>query len=67
VWSALGRRDEAAVYVGDRHEDRAAAESAGIGFYAVLTGPEVSVGFPGDLAKEAIIASVAELPDKLRA
>jgi phosphoglycolate phosphatase-like HAD superfamily hydrolase len=67
VWAALGRRAVEAVYVGDRHEDRAAAESAGIGFYAVLTGPEVSVGFPGDLAKEAIIASVAELPGKLRA
>jgi phosphoglycolate phosphatase len=65
VWAALGGRDGAAVYVGDRHEDRAAAEAAGIGFYAVLTGPEVEIGFPGDLADAAVIASVAELPGRL--
>jgi phosphoglycolate phosphatase len=66
VWDALGGRHAEAVYVGDRHEDRAAAEAAGIGFYAVLTGPEVSVGFPGDLESRAIMKSVAELPDRLR-
>jgi phosphoglycolate phosphatase-like HAD superfamily hydrolase len=65
VWAAMGRQDPEAVYVGDRHEDRAAAEGAGIGFYAVLTGPEVTVGFPGDLADHAIISSVAELPGRL--
>jgi HAD superfamily hydrolase (TIGR01549 family) len=65
VWAALGRQDRQAVYVGDRHEDRAAAEGAGIGFFAVLTGPEVSVGFPGDLGEEAVMSSVAELPDRL--
>jgi len=65
VWAALGRQDREAVYVGDRHEDRAAAEAAGIGFYAVLTGPEVSVGFPGDLAAHAVMSSVAELPGRL--
>jgi phosphoglycolate phosphatase len=65
VWAALGGRDGEAVYVGDRHEDRAAAEAAGIGFYAVLTGPEVSVGFPGDIADHAVMASIAELPARL--
>jgi len=65
VWTALGRQDGQAVYVGDRHEDRAAAEAAGLRFYAVMTGPEVSVGFPGDLDEEAIMASVAELPRRL--
>jgi phosphoglycolate phosphatase-like HAD superfamily hydrolase len=65
VWQALGERSPAAVYVGDRHEDRHAAEAAGIGFYAVLTGPEVSRGFPGDLPAHAIMTSVAELPARL--
>jgi phosphoglycolate phosphatase len=65
VWSALGGRHEEAVYVGDRHEDRKAAEAAGIGFYAVLTGPESTAGFPGDLAASWILGSVAELPARL--
>jgi phosphoglycolate phosphatase len=65
VWEALGGPHRSAVYVGDRHEDRSAAEAAGIGFYAVLTGPEVSVGFPGDLPGHAILKTVAELPAKL--
>lgn len=65
VWSALGGRTGEAIYIGDRHEDRRAAEGAGIGFRAVLTGPEVARGFPGDLPAAAILASVAELPDHL--
>lgn len=65
VWRALGQRHDGAVYVGDRHEDRQAAHAAGIGFYAVLTGPEVSRGFPGDLPPSSIVASVAELPLRL--
>lgn len=65
VWAALGSVHRQAVYVGDRHEDRHAAEAAGIGFYAVLTGPEVSCGFPGDLPAKAILKTVAELPDRL--
>jgi phosphoglycolate phosphatase len=65
VWDALGKRVDDAIYVGDRHEDRRAAEAAGIGFYAVMTGPEVTVGFPGDLAPHAILESVAHLPSKL--
>jgi phosphoglycolate phosphatase len=65
VWEALGGHHAQAIYVGDRHEDRRAAEAAGIGFYAVLTGPEVTVGFPGDLPQAAIMASVAELPARL--
>jgi phosphoglycolate phosphatase len=65
VWQALGGFSAQALYVGDRAEDRAAAQAAGIGFLAVLTGPEVSSGFPGDLDEAAVIASVAELPDRL--
>lgn len=67
VWHALGRAhpDPRAIYVGDRHEDRAAAEGAGINFFAVLTGPEVGHGFPGDLPAERILATVAELPVRL--
>src|SRR5688572_32657750 len=64
-WEALGGVRHTAVYVDDRHEDRHAAEAAGIGFYAVLTGPEVACGFPGDLPPAAIMASVAELPGRL--
>jgi phosphoglycolate phosphatase len=65
VWEALGGLHHSAVYVGDRHEDRHAAEAAGIGFYAVLTGPEVSVGFPGDLPGHAVLQTVADLPGRL--
>jgi len=65
VWQALGKKDDNAVYVGDRHEDRRAAEAAGIRFFAVLTGPEVACGFPGDLAEEAVLRSVVELPARL--
>jgi phosphoglycolate phosphatase len=65
VWRALGRAEPRATYVGDRQEDRRAAEAAGIGFFAVLTGPEVGHGFPGDLSPTAVIASVAELPARL--
>jgi phosphoglycolate phosphatase-like HAD superfamily hydrolase len=62
VWRAFGRQDPRAVYVGDRHEDRQAAEAAGIRFVAVLTGPEVRTGFPGDLAAAQVVASVADVP-----
>jgi phosphoglycolate phosphatase-like HAD superfamily hydrolase len=65
VWSALGGLTAEAIYVGDREEDRRAAEAAGIGFRAVLTGPEVARGFPGDLPAEAVLETVAELPDRL--
>jgi phosphoglycolate phosphatase len=65
VWQALGGRPPAAIYVGDRDEDRRAAEAAGIEFRAVLTGPEVAFGFPGDLPPAAILTSVAELPARL--
>jgi phosphoglycolate phosphatase len=65
VWSALGGPTAEAIYIGDRHEDRRAAEGAGIGFRAVLTGPEVARGFPGDLAPSSVLASVAELPEHL--
>jgi phosphoglycolate phosphatase len=67
VWEALGGVQERAVYVGDRHEDRQAAEAAGVGFYAVLTGPEVACGFPGDLPPTAVLQTVAELPARLGA
>lgn len=65
VWAALGGHHPRAVYVGDRHEDRRAAEAAGIGFYAVLTGPEARCGFPGDLPESSILTSVAALPQRL--
>lgn len=67
VWQALGGHHPRAVYIGDRHEDRRAAEAAGIGFYAVLTGPETTIGFPGDLAPSSILPSVASLPQRLAA
>jgi phosphoglycolate phosphatase-like HAD superfamily hydrolase len=64
VWQALGDFAPRAIYVGDRSEDRQAAEAAGITFVAVLTGPEVAFGFPGDLASDAVIDSVAALPTR---
>ncbi len=67
VWQACGARHPGAVYVGDRHEDRRAAEAAGIGFLAVLTGPEVARGFPGDLPPERVLPTVAAVPDRLSA
>jgi phosphoglycolate phosphatase-like HAD superfamily hydrolase len=66
VWRALGAQPASAVYVGDRYEDRLAAEAAGIRFVAVLTGPEVRRGFPGDLPASAVLATVAGLPAWLR-
>ncbi len=65
VWQALGRRSAEALYVGDREEDRRAAGAARIEFVAVLTGPEVAMGFPGDHPATAVIATVAALPDWL--
>jgi phosphoglycolate phosphatase len=66
VWEALGGQPEAALYVGDREEDRRAAEAAGVRFVAVLTGPEVKLGFPGDHPATAILPTVADLPTWLR-
>lgn len=66
VWDTLGARPRGAVYVGDRFEDRAAAEAAGIRFLAVLTGPEVSRGFPGDLPPQQVVPSAAHVPSKVR-
>ena len=65
VWRALGRQDDRAIYVGDRREDRAAAEGAAIRFVAVLTGPEVTEGFPGDLPAARVLPSVAALPARM--
>jgi len=65
VWRALGGQDARAVYVGDRDEDRRAAEGARIRFIAVLTGPEVARGFPGDLPPQHVVPSVAVLPQRL--
>jgi HAD superfamily hydrolase (TIGR01509 family) len=65
VWEALGVQPATALYVGDRHEDRRAAEAAGVRFAGVLTGPEVHLGFPGDLPARAVLRTVAELPDRL--
>lgn len=65
VWQALGGTPPGAVYVGDRAEDRRAAEAAGIRFVAVLTGPEVAQGFPGDLSPAQVAATVAHVPEVL--
>lgn len=66
VWRALGRpRPEHAIYVGDRHDDRVAAQGAGLTFVGVQTGPEPH-GF-ADHPREHVLASVAELPAWLEA
>jgi phosphoglycolate phosphatase len=67
VWQALGGQPPSAIYVGDREEDRLAARAAGVGFVAVLTGPEVKRGFPGDHPPADVLPSVASLPAWLRA
>lgn len=67
VWQALGQFASDALYIGDRYEDRQAAQSAGIGFVAVLTGPEVALGFPGDLPAEQVLPNVTALHEYLEA
>jgi phosphoglycolate phosphatase-like HAD superfamily hydrolase len=67
VWKHLGVENGTAlsplpIYIGDREEDRLAATSAGIRFLAVLTGPEVSLGFPRGVDAKDALQSIAELP-----
>ena len=64
VWSHVGRQRDA-IYVGDRHEDRLAAEAAGIRFVAVRTGPEARRGVFDDLPDDRVVDSAAEIPDWL--
>lgn len=64
VWSSVGARQHA-IYVGDRHEDRLAAEAAGLRFVAVRTGPEARRGVFDDLPPESVVESAAEIPDWL--
>jgi HAD superfamily hydrolase (TIGR01549 family) len=66
VWDTLGGVPRATLYVGDRFEDRHAAEGAGVRFLAVMTGPEVELGFPGDLPATCVLPSVAAVPAWLR-
>jgi phosphoglycolate phosphatase len=67
VWAALvacpGHPEMApAIYVGDRAGDHAAASAAGIPFLAVLTGPEVRQGFPGDLDERFVVEDATHIP-----
>ncbi len=62
VWGRVGGR-RPAIYVGDRHDDRAAATAAGLPFVAVKTGPEATFGsFPDDHPPEHTLDSAADLP-----
>jgi phosphoglycolate phosphatase len=61
VWDAVGGQRDA-VYFGDRHEDRLAADAAGLRFVGVSTGPEGSRGAFADLPVENRIATAAEVP-----
>jgi phosphoglycolate phosphatase len=70
VWSVLGvttggHLSPLPIYVGDRDEDRLAANGAGIRFIAVKTGPEVSLGFPHGVHATHVLDSVADLPEWL--
>lgn len=68
VWQCIGKRPghcdlAPTLYVGDRHGDRLAAHAAGIPFIAVLTGPEVRQGFPGDLDPDFVIPDASAIVD----
>ncbi len=67
VWETLGRRPgdpelAPTLYVGDRAGDRQAAAAAGIPFVAVLTGPEVRQGFPGDIDPRFVVEDATHIP-----
>lgn len=67
VWSRVGGR-RPALYVGDREDDRRAAEAAGLPFVAVTTGPEATFGrFPEDHPPEHTLESAAHLAQWLGA
>lgn len=65
VWSALGRAEPRAIYVGDRDEDRQAAAAAGLTFLAVQTGPEAQSGFPHDHPESHTLAHASQVVDWL--
>ncbi len=64
VWQTLGERVHGrAIYVGDRADDLAAAEAAGITFVGVCTGPEHGdASFLHRLPRERVLDSAAALP-----
>jgi phosphoglycolate phosphatase len=62
VAAALGCAPSRPVYVGDRDDDRRAANAAGIEFVAVCTGPERALGFPHEHPASHVLPSVVGLP-----
>ncbi|MCH9686377.1 MAG: HAD family hydrolase [Deltaproteobacteria bacterium] len=62
ITTALGHAPHRPIYVGDRDDDRVAAQAAGIEFVAVCTGPEYALGFPHDHPPSHILPSVVSLP-----
>jgi len=65
ITTALGRAPTRPIYVGDRDDDRIAAQAAGIEFVAVCTGPEHALGFPHGHPSTHVLPSVVELPEWL--
>lgn len=66
IATALGRAPTRPIYVGDRDDDRIAAQAAGIEFVAVCTGPERALGFPHQHPPSHVLPSVVGLPAWLR-
>ncbi|MEM7153987.1 MAG: HAD family hydrolase [Myxococcota bacterium] len=66
IGEVLGHAPVDPVYVGDRDDDRIAAQAAGMEFIAVCTGPESDLGFPHAHPKTHVLESVAGLPAWLR-
>ncbi len=62
IEQTLGHAPARPIYVGDRQDDRLAAEAAGIEFVAVCTGPEQALGFPYDHPPSHVLPSVRSLP-----
>ena len=62
ITAALGHAPQRPIYVGDRQDDRVAAQAAGIEFVAVCTGPEHAQGFPYDYPASHVLPSVMSLP-----
>ncbi|TPV94524.1 MAG: HAD-IA family hydrolase [Myxococcales bacterium FL481] len=64
IWQQIGGRAPA-VYIGDRHEDRLAADAAGLTFVAVRTGPEADYAWVGELEDHRVLGSAADTPSWL--
>lgn len=62
IAAALGHAPSRPIYVGDRDDDRVAAQAAGIEFVAVCTGPEHALGFPYEHPASHVLPSVTGLP-----